>query len=326
MEILNFIEFIKLLWQNRKTLIKIALATLVISSGLSFLLPVYYKATTTMFPAKMAQIPVTETAIRKGPYSEFGETSESEQSLEIINSTRLMDKIIRKFDLFNHYEVDSSEQFAYTTVVNTLKDNLTSKRNKYNSIEISIIDKDAKMAADIANSLTAFYDSVKFEVTKSRNIALLESLNLNFENQKKVVDSLKTIMDSLTTNGVMSQFQRGYLIEAYAQASGSESQELKKLVNANISKGETFDLIERLYESEVGNLLHIKRFIVQAKADTDIEFTQKFVVDKAIPAERKHFPVRWLFVLVSVFSSMFFAVSAMLITRKWPSIKKMLED
>ncbi len=326
MEILNFIELLRLLWQNRKTLIKIALATLIISAGLSFLLPVYYKSTTTMFPAKSAQIPVTETAIRKGAYSDFGETSESEQSLEIINSTRLLDKVISKFNLFSHYKVDSSDAFAYTKVVNTLRDNMTSKRNKYNSIEITILDEDPNMASEIANSFTSFYDSVKFEVTKSRNVALLDNLNLNYSSQKKVVDSLKSIMDSLTNNGVMSQFQRGYLIEAYAQASGQESQELKKLVNSNISKGETFDLIERMYEAEVGNMMHIKRFIVQAKADTDIQFTQKFVVDKAIPAERKHSPVRWLFVLVSVCSSVLFAVSAILITRKWPNIKKMLED
>lgn len=326
MEILNFIDLIKLIWQNRKTLIKIAATTTVLSAALSFALPVYYKSTTSMFPAKYAQVPVTETAIRKGPYSEFGETSESEQSLEIINSTRLLDKVIAKNELFKHYEIDSSEQFAYTKVLNNLRDNLSSKRNKYNSIEINVLDKSPQMAADIANSITAFYDSVKFELTKSRNVALLENLSKNYDTQKSVVDSLKGIMDSLTNKGVMSQFQRGYLIEAYAQARPGEAEKLRRLVESNIDKGETFDFIERIYEAEVGNLMHIKKFIVQAKADTDVEFTQKFVVDKAIPAEQKHSPVRWLFVLVSVFSSIIVAVAAILINRKWPVIKSLLQD
>lgn len=326
MEILSFIDLIRLIWQNRMTLIKIAIATTILSAGLSFLLPVYYKSTTSMFPAKSAQVPVTETAIRKGPYSEFGETSESEQSLEIINSTRLLDKVIAKFNLFKHYEIDSSENFAYTKVLNTLRDNMTSKRNKYNSIEINVLDKSADMASDIANSITTFYDSVKFELTKARSTALLENLTKNYNTQKAVVDSLKIGMDSLTNNGVMSQFQRGYLIEAYAQASGAESQQLKKLVDANISKGESFDFIERIYEAEVGNLMHIKKFMVQAKADIDLDFTQKFVVDKAVPAEQKHSPVRWLFVLVSLVSSVVIAIAAILINRKWPAIKSMLQD
>ncbi|NOT36777.1 MAG: hypothetical protein HOP11_05320 [Saprospiraceae bacterium] len=326
MEILNFIDLIRIVWQNRKTLVKIAIATTVISAALSFLLPVYYKSTTSMFPARSSQVPVTETAIRKGPFSEFGETSESEQSLEIINSTRLLDKVIAEFNLFNHYEIDSSENFAYTRVLNTLRDNMSSKRNKYNSIEINVIDKDPIMASNIANSITTFYDSVKFELSRARMTALLDNLTKNYHTQKIVVDSLKMIMDSLTENGVMSQFQRGYLIEAFSHAKGQDGQQIKKLVDVNISRGETFDYIERVYEAEVGNLMHIKKFMVQAKADIEVEFTQKFVVDKAIPAEQKTSPVRWLFVLVSTFSSIFFAIAAILINRKWPAIKSMLQD
>ncbi|MEO6189200.1 MAG: Wzz/FepE/Etk N-terminal domain-containing protein [Saprospiraceae bacterium] len=326
MEILNFIDLVKLIWQNKKLLLRIAIATGIVAAALSFLLPVYYKSTTTMFPAKSNQVPVTETAIRKGGYSDFGETSESEQSLEIINSTRLLDKVIKKFDLFTHYKVDSSEKFAYTTVINTLKDNMTSKRNKYNSIEIAILDESPQMAADIANSFTEFYDTVKYELIKTRSKDLLSNLEKNYKIQKAIVDSLKIQMDTLTNSGVMSQFQRGYLIEAYAQASTSEIPGLKKLVDENIKSGEGFDIIERIYEREIENLMHIKRFMVQTKADIDIDFTQKFVVDIAVPAERKHSPIRWLFILVSVFSSIIFAISALLIKRKWPMIKNLLQD
>ncbi|MEP7197008.1 MAG: Wzz/FepE/Etk N-terminal domain-containing protein [Saprospiraceae bacterium] len=326
MEILNFFDLIKLIWQNKILLLKIMGYTAVISAGLSFLLPVYYKSTTTMFPARSTQVPVTETATRKGSYSDFGETSESEQSLEIINSTRLLDKVIKKFNLFNHYEIDSSKQFAYTDVINNLKDNLISKRNKYNSIEISIIDKDPKVAADIANSFPLFYDTVKFELIQARSNELINNLQKSYAEQSKVIDSLKTVMDTLTGKGIMSQFQRGYLIDAYGKSGPNQSSGLKKLVDDNIQSGEVFDILERTYEREVDNLMFIRRFLVQAKADANIEFTQKFVVDKAIPAERKHSPVRWLFVLVSVCSSLFFATSALLLKRKWPAIKNMLQD
>jgi len=302
------------------------IGTAIVATGLSFLLPVYYKSTTTMFPAKSSQVPVTETAIRRGSFSEFGETSESEQSLEIINSTRLLDKIIKKFDLFKHYEIDSSENFSYTRVMTNLKDNMSSKRNKYNSIEISILDKDPKIASEIANSFPIYYDSVKFELIKSRSNDLLSNLEKNYATQSKVVDSLKSQMDSLTKKGVMSQFQRGYLIDAYAQAPSSEIPGLKILVDKNIEKGESFDILERVYEREVENLMFIKRFLVQTKADAEVEFTQKFVVDKAIPAERKHSPVRWLFVLVSIICSQIFAISSLLFKRKWPVVKKMLQD
>jgi hypothetical protein len=144
--------------------------------------------------------------------------------------------------------------------------------------------------------------------------------------QKEVVDSLRIQMDSLTKYGVMSQFQRGYLLDAYAQAGSNEAGGLKRLVDENIEKGESFDVVERIYERELENMMYIKRFLVQTRADADLEFTQKFVVDKAIPAERKHSPVRWLFVVICAFSSLVFSISALLVRRKWPQIKNLLQD
>ncbi len=326
MEILNLYDLIKLIWQNRKLLRNVIVISALLSAGLSYLLPVYYKSTTTMFPARSNQLPVTETVVRRGSYSEFGETSESEQSLEFINSTRLLDKVIKKFDLFKHYEIDSSERFAYTRVMNELKDNMSSKRNKYNSIEISVLDEDPQMAADIANSITMFYDSVKFELIQTRSKDLLNSLQKNYETQRKVVDSLRIKMDSMTKYGVMSQFQRGYLLDAYAQAPSGEINKLRSLVDENIKNGEGFDILERIYEREVENLMFIKRFIVQAQSDADFDFTQKFVVDRAVPAERKYSPVRWLVVVVGVFSSILVAITMLLFRRKWPFIKNKLQD
>lgn len=110
-------------------------------------------------------------------------------------------------------------------------------------------------------------------------------------------------MDTFSIKGVMSQFQRGYLIQAYAESSPTERASLKKLVEDNIRYGEDFDRLERVYEKEIENQVLISKFLTQTKADAEIQFSQKFVVDPAIPAEKKYFPVRWLIVMISVISS-----------------------
>jgi len=66
--------------------------------------------------------------------------------------------------------------------------------------------------------------------------------------------------------------------------------------------------------------------LVQTKADGAIQFSQKFVVDAAEPAERKSYPVRWLVVLVSLISSMFISIGLILIRQSWPEYKKNLES
>ncbi|MBK8955189.1 MAG: hypothetical protein IPM34_06485 [Saprospiraceae bacterium] len=81
-------------------------------------------------------------------------------------------------------------------------------------------------------------------------------------------------------------------------------------------------MLEKIYERELENLMLINKYLVQSKADAEIQFSQKFVVDAAEPAERKSYPVRWLVVLVSVFSSMLISVSMLLAKQKWPEFAK----
>jgi tyrosine-protein kinase Etk/Wzc len=325
MEVLSFIDIIRIVWQKKKLFSYILFFTAIVSAGVSLLIPEYYKSSTTIFPVKLSQAPVNETALRRGNITDFGETGEAEQALEILNSNRLIEKIIDKFDLYKHYELNKSEPFAHTYVVRMFKSNVSTKRNKFNSIEITVSDKDPQMASDIANSITAYFDTIKYEVVQKRANDLIQNLEKNQANQKVVLDSMKKVMDTFSIRGVMSQFQRGYLIQAYAESSPSERASLKKLVDDNIRYGEDFDRLERVYEKEIENQVLISKFLTQTKADAEIQFSQKFVVDPAIPAEKKYFPVRWLIVMISVISSFFIALSLLLLKNKWPQIRKQIE-
>jgi len=325
MEVLSFSDLIKIIWVNRKLLMTIALVTALVSGGLSFLLPEYYKSTTTFYPAKQASVPVNETILRRGNPSEFGQTEEAEQALEILHSTSLHNRIIEQMDLYSHYEIDRTKPFAYSDVLKTFRSNFSGKRNKFNSIEIVVADEDPEMAAKLANLVTSYYDTVRYEINSMRAKEMINTMESIYNKQAVIIDSLKQKMDSITALGVMSQFERAYLIQAYAEAGPSERAGLKKMVDINTKYGEDFDIFEKIYDREVESNLYLKKFIIQTKSDAENQLTQKFVVDTAIPAERKYYPVRWLVVLVSTLSSIVFGVSLLLIQAKWPEIKKQLE-
>ncbi|MBK9271737.1 MAG: hypothetical protein IPM48_09055 [Saprospiraceae bacterium] len=325
MEVLSFSDLIKILWAHKRLLLYIAFGTALVSGAMSFLLPEYYKSTTTFYPAKQSNVPINETILRRGNPSEFGETQDAEQALEILHSTSLHNRIIEQMDLYSHYEIDRNKPFAYTDVLKTFRSNFSGKRNKFNSIEIVVSDKDPEMAAKLANLVTSYYDTVRYEINRSRAQEMIRTMEYTYDRQARIIDSLKVKMDSITSLGVMSQFERAYLIQAYAEAGPSERAGLKKMVDINTKYGEDFDIFEKIYDREVENNLYLKKFIIQTKSDAENQLTQKFVVDTAIPAERKYYPVRWLVVAVSVLSSMVFAVSLLLIQSKWPEIRKQLE-
>jgi capsular polysaccharide biosynthesis protein len=322
MEILSLTELIQIIWKNFRTLVIIGIITIIVSAIVALMLPVYYQSMTTIFPVKLAQAPVNETAFRRGNISDFGETGEAEQVLEILNSNTLMERVIDKFDLYTHYEIPRDLPAAKTFVFKTYQGNVDIKRTKFNSIQITVKDKNAIMAADMANAIADYLDTLKYEIVLTRANELIGNLEKQYDKQQAVIDKLKSELDSLTRMGIMSQFQRGYLLEAFAQSSGAERQQLRKLVDDNIRLGEEFDRVERLYERELDNLLLINKYLVQTRADAELQFSQKFVVDKAEPAERKAYPIRWLIVLLSLMSVMLISIGFLLAKKRWPEYKQ----
>ena len=326
MEILSFKEFFQLIIKNIKLLLWIAVLTIAGASIISFLLPEYYRSTTSIFTVKLAQTPVNETAFRRGNISDFGETQEAEQAIELLNSTKLREKIINQFDLYKHYEIPRESPAAWTFVLKTLDGNVGITRTKFNSIAITVVDKSAQMAANIANGFAHYLDTIKYDLVKERATDLLKNLESQCAEQQLVIDTLKRKMDDYSNRGVMSQFQRAYLIEAYAQSSPSERTKLKNLVDENIKYGEDFDRVERIYEKEIDNLMQINKFVVQTRADASLHFSQKFVIDQAVPAQKKYYPVRWLMVFVSLISSMIISVLLLLVRDKWSNFVQLVRS
>jgi len=63
-------------------------------------------------------------------------------------------------------------------------------------------------------------------------------------------------------------------------------------------------------------LTTLQRKYKEAKVDAEENLPQKFIVNDAYKAEKKSYPVRWLVVLVSVFSSLFLAIIIIIIMEK----------
>ena len=77
--------------------------------------------------------------------------------------------------------------------------------------------------------------------------------------------------------------------------------------------------LENIYE-EVYPI--IKRKYEEAKIDANETLPHKFIVNKAFPAEKKSYPIRWLIVLVSVVSSFLATIFFIVLLDKLNQIQK----
>lgn len=69
----------------------------------------------------------------------FGEDEQTEQMLQVLNSNKVRDKVIERFNLMEHYNIDPNQKFPYTKL-NKLYDNrIKFRRTEYNAVKITVL-------------------------------------------------------------------------------------------------------------------------------------------------------------------------------------------
>lgn len=97
----------------------------------------------------------------------------------IIYSTELIDSLISRFDLYNHYQIDKSNPDHYEQVMGRVLANLGAKKKDYNMLSLTFSDKDGEFAALVANEtinqVNIFFQK-QYKDKLSQRVALFESV------------------------------------------------------------------------------------------------------------------------------------------------------
>ena len=128
----------------------------------------YYESTVVMFATSQHSLGeqfFEET--KKNDLLAFGETEDAERLLQILNSHRIRNRIIEKYDLYTHYDIDPSEPGAKTDMALTYGSNV-SKLDAFGSIRVQVLDTDPELARDMANDMAFLVDSVANNMRNER--------------------------------------------------------------------------------------------------------------------------------------------------------------
>ncbi|MDH3650106.1 MAG: Wzz/FepE/Etk N-terminal domain-containing protein [Saprospiraceae bacterium] len=303
---LSLTALFRLIWRNRMLLSIIGIIAIVASALVSLVMTEYYQSTVVIFPTRTNSIILNESGVKRGNISDFGEEEEAEQLLQVINSDDVQERVIRKHDLYAHYDIDPQGPHSRSRIRQKYRSNVTVKRTKYNSIDISVRDKVPTMAADVANSISEFTDSVKNRMIRERASISMSTINAEHNRLQVELDSLKAALSTLHEMGVAGEIERGSLLEAYGEAiknmDRSTARKLDERIEVNRKFGDEYDFTRRRRDVLIDQILRFRNFKNQFIADASISIPQKFVVDRAIPADKKAWPIRWLIVVGTTFS------------------------
>lgn len=314
----NFLTFV---WAKRSILFKVVVAAAVISIVVSLTIKPRFRSTVILFPSSSASVSKTLLTTNPGANDDilrFGGEEEGEQLMQVLQSSEIRERIIKKFNLSQHYKIDTSGRYWRTQLREKYNGNISYRRTEYMSLIIDVLDTDPEKAALIANEISNQVDSVMNRIQKERAKKAFEIVEKEY---KELVSKIALLEDSLRRIrelGVMDyESQVEVFNTAYTEALSKGNKNAAAILQQKLATiaqyGGAYVSIRDLLSKETQRLSDLNAKYMEARVDAEQAIPHKFVVDKAYKAEKKAYPKRLLIVLASTISAFFMALVILII-------------
>ena len=316
----NLLLFI---WKKRKPLLIVTGIATILALVVSLLMKPLFLSTALVFPAATSSVSFSEQRNATASSMDFGVEEQAEQLVQILQSSRIREKVITKFDLMNHYGIDSTDENKNYKMMKEYEGHISFIRTRYGSIQIDVLDEKPELAAEIANKIVDLIDTVKNSMISERTMPAFE---VNKRKRDLLDQDLNTILvqlDSLGEKGVISMEGRTNLFTALVESKSEKDREfLKKQIDVNLLYGPRFDGLEEMRDEKIEKLEKFLDSYEQAESDAYANYTHKFIVERAVIADKKDKPKRMIIVILAAIGTFIFMVFLLLINEKIKELKK----
>ncbi len=276
-------------------------------SGESFLAP-RYKSSAAVFP------------INIDPYSD---ESETEQMMQHFDNDRIRKEIIKKFDLGNRYGIKPGDKNFQHQLNKMYNERVSISPTRYESVEIICQDENPEVAKQMAEEVINQYNIGVREVEQKFHREYYKMLEEQLAEQQSWLDEINEKMNVIKErtgivdfDGQIERITEGYMNLLDKNVQGSRMEEVRKLMTGMRKEGSNLRSLNLLAEYITENM----QVTLEAKAE---EFSESYrevsycnVIKKPEATDKKHWPVRWLILLVSIISSLIAAVIFFMLIEK----------
>ncbi|MCW3070627.1 MAG: hypothetical protein JWO44_517 [Bacteroidetes bacterium] len=279
----------------------VAAAAAAIFSSEFFIKP-RYKSSATVYPANVVP---------------FSEESNTEQILQMLQSTYIRDAVIRKFNLAAHYNIDTTAKEGHAALYGMYKTFVSISKNQYESVDIEVTDISAQMACDMVNEIVFQLDNKISTLHKEKSREVLKIVEGQMNLKAKLLDSLDKNLQELRVkyqildyNIQVKEVTQGYM---KSLVSGRGSKDIDVLMRNLEEKGGEYYRTKVLYDGILGSYNAVRNEYDNVRRELDKKFTYTYIVSTPTPADKKSYPVRWLIVLISVVAANMFLFTIILL-------------
>ncbi len=298
----NSVDLLIYIWKKKFVLIGVGLIAGIASIIISFMITPMFQSSVIMFPTTNASISkdlLSRTYSGRQNVHGFGEEEQAEQLLQILNSEPIRGRIIQKYNLMEHYEIEASDKYPLTQLYEQYQSNINFRLTEFMSVEISVMDRDPEYAANIANDISGLVDTVFNSMKKER---AREAFRLVEREYLESAANLASLRDSMN---MMSE-----QVSKHLTTSGDPTNNMIKAISEN---GALYITMMNLVRYETAMVSDLSLKYKEARLEVEQNLPHKFVVEQAYPSEKKAYPKKSLIVIVSTFASLLFALIVLIV-------------
>jgi len=186
----NLIDLVSVIYRNRKRIIYSCIAAAVITAALSLLLKNYYKATTIFYPASTDLAKPVPVGGIEDNRNYYGNDFDLDRLLTIANSDEVAEYLIHRYNLYTHYDIDSTAKRGPSKLRKKLSKLYTTEKSRFDAIELSVEDKNPELSAEMANSARDKINSIAQGLIKGSQYKMVKAYDESLAEKEKGIQSL----------------------------------------------------------------------------------------------------------------------------------------
>ncbi len=271
----NLVGTLRTIWHWRKRIAQVVAFSVLISVGVSFFLHDYYKSTTVFYAASPDLFKPEQLFGGSKSVDYYGTDADIDRLLTIAKSNELVEYMVRKFNLYTHYDIDSTKKKAPFKMKEAFFSLYEVQKSKYDAIELSVEDVNAAFSAEMANEARNKIDEIAQNLIKSSQKKLMESVQQDIVDRQRDLVVLGDSLSGLRKKyGIYDLSSGEVLAGKVAEAESNFSRNKAKLTSLEKEPGVKRDTIAMIranlrgYEEELHELtsdssksnFNIKRF------------------------------------------------------------------
>lgn len=306
------LELIKLLYKKRKHIIIITIIGAVITAGMSYLITPKFKSVGAVFPTNIGQ---------------YSEESPTENLMQFITSKEVRDMVLKRFDLAEHYGLDSNDAKFQTYFIYMFEENVKISQTRYESVQIEVLDKDPVMSQKLVYGIVdATNDHIR-NCIDSKSIELIDMHRQYTASKIRRIDSVGNILRKMSEDyGILDYFiQTEQASKSYYKA--LPTGKVGKLDDVMRHLGEKGLLYMNLMEQYKSDILYFnesRQEMDKAIRDVKKKFTYTTFASAPNLPEVKSTPKRGIMTAIGAVGSLLFACLFFILSDRFKKIKQEL--